>query len=440
MGWKEWLWEENIGKKVTAKVLRKVINGIVVEIESGVFAKIPLYELAWNPQDIKPFYDSIKIGEHIEVVITDVVRKELRIVASVKRLHDEAWKKLSEKYKIGQEVQGSVRALLPSGVFVYLSDGMEGFIPLSEISPHPVKKPEEALFVNDNVTCIVTKIDEERKNLDLSIKGYLKKVAEGGGKRYPLLKEDTSPPSEDRKSPIESVTIETPEIETEEVRIKKIEGIKRILVVEDEEGYRKSFQEMLKAMGYKVDVASNGKEGIEKVRKGNYSTAFVDIYMPDLNGFETMKAILKIKSNLPIVLITGRSELSDDITREDLTIPYAILQKPIGAEEISETLEKIAGGQKIHLPSQNRIHIPVMDEVSFSQTVSKAIADSPVGEYERVVEKIMDSTGASASAIFRMDPVTREIEIINSVGIDRERYERIKYQLQYSPGKQVESK
>lgn len=45
--WRKWLWKDNIGKRVeAAKVLRKVANGIMVELEGGVFAKVPEYELA----------------------------------------------------------------------------------------------------------------------------------------------------------------------------------------------------------------------------------------------------------------------------------------------------------------------------------------------------------------------------------------------------------
>ncbi|MEK9150421.1 MAG: S1 RNA-binding domain-containing protein, partial [Candidatus Desantisbacteria bacterium] len=354
MGWREWLWKENIGKRVTAKVLKKVDNGILVELESGVFAKIPFYELAWNPQDIISFSERTKIGDAVEVVITAIVPRELRIVASIKRLNDEEWKNISEKYTIGQEVRGSVRALVPSGAFVYLSDGMEGFIPLSEISPRPVKKIENALIVEDNVICIVTKIDAERKNLDLSIKGYLKKVAEEGGKRYALLKEEKEPPSEDRESPVESVPTKISETEVEESRIEKVEGIGRILVVDDEESYRKSFKEMLHAMGYEVDVALNDKEAVEGIKEKDYSTAFIDVYLPDLNGFEITKEILKIKPCLPIVLMTGRSELPD-ASQEDLTIPYVTLRKPIEAEKIIETLQNIADGRKSPPPAEEVI-------------------------------------------------------------------------------------
>ena len=75
---------------------------------------------------------------------------------------------------------------------------------------------------------------------------------------------------------------------------------KKILIVDDEHDVSKLLETRLKAKGYDVDLAINGKEGLDKVKTFNPDLIILDILMPVMDGFEFFKTIKKdqIKSLL----------------------------------------------------------------------------------------------------------------------------------------------
>ncbi len=79
----------------------------------------------------------------------------------------------------------------------------------------------------------------------------------------------------------------------------------RILVIDDEASVRDILTRMLRIKGHHVVTASNGEEGIEIFKKGNFDLVFTDLGMPKVSGLEVGKAIKNIDSNIPVAMITG---------------------------------------------------------------------------------------------------------------------------------------
>jgi DNA-binding response OmpR family regulator len=71
----------------------------------------------------------------------------------------------------------------------------------------------------------------------------------------------------------------------------------RILLVEDEQYLRELYQEILIEQGFKVETASEGEEGFNKLKQGGYDLVILDIILPKLNGLEIMR---KIRSDPPL--------------------------------------------------------------------------------------------------------------------------------------------
>ncbi len=90
---------------------------------------------------------------------------------------------------------------------------------------------------------------------------------------------------------------------------------KRILLVDDSELSRKKFSEILVSEGYAVDEAGSGAEVISMLEKQKYELILLDLNMPGLDGFGTLRLI---KSNslwkdIPVFALTGVSKSLDDI-------------------------------------------------------------------------------------------------------------------------------
>jgi len=80
---------------------------------------------------------------------------------------------------------------------------------------------------------------------------------------------------------------------------------KKILIVEDEEGLRLLYEEELKAEGYEVLTAGNGKEAIQKLEEEKPDLIILDIVMPVMDGLEALGQIVRKERKIPIILNTS---------------------------------------------------------------------------------------------------------------------------------------
>jgi len=79
----------------------------------------------------------------------------------------------------------------------------------------------------------------------------------------------------------------------------------RILIIDDDKFAREAAQILLRAKGYDVAVAENGKSGIAAVRAESFDVAIVDLFMPDMDGLNVMQAIRKLNPNMPLIAASG---------------------------------------------------------------------------------------------------------------------------------------
>ena len=77
----------------------------------------------------------------------------------------------------------------------------------------------------------------------------------------------------------------------------------RILIVDDDENIRKTMKAILEDEGYLVDMATNGKEALQKTNDTTYNLALLDIRLPDMEGVE----LLKLMKNNVCLLYTSPS-------------------------------------------------------------------------------------------------------------------------------------
>lgn len=86
----------------------------------------------------------------------------------------------------------------------------------------------------------------------------------------------------------------------------------KILVVEDEEGLRLLYEEELKAEGYEILTAQNGKEAIQQLEEKKPDLIILDIVMPVMDGMETLGRIVGRERKIPIILNTSYSGYQQD--------------------------------------------------------------------------------------------------------------------------------
>lgn len=80
----------------------------------------------------------------------------------------------------------------------------------------------------------------------------------------------------------------------------------RILVVDDDVAVQVTIRLLLERAGHSVVTASDGRNGLALCQTGEFDLLFLDIYMPAMDGFETMRLVREQQPRLPIIVISGR--------------------------------------------------------------------------------------------------------------------------------------
>ena len=100
---------------------------------------------------------------------------------------------------------------------------------------------------------------------------------------------------------------------------------------------------ILQKAGYEVDIVGNGQEAVEAVEKGNYDLVFMDVQMPEMDGFEATREIRNMQNGgsdyIPIIAMTAHAMRGD---REKCLAQGMddYISKPIDPKELFEKLEK----------------------------------------------------------------------------------------------------
>lgn len=123
----------------------------------------------------------------------------------------------------------------------------------------------------------------------------------------------------------------------------------KILLVDDSAVARRSVAAMLMGAGVDVDVAPNGREALRRLDPGLYDAVIVDIVMPEMDGFETIRAIRARDAELRIVAVTSRvpglgpSGNVDYLKFASAFGAHATLRKPFSRDELLTVLGLLPG-------------------------------------------------------------------------------------------------
>lgn len=115
--------------------------------------------------------DVLKKGQEIEVKILKVDLVKDRISLGLKQLQTDPWTLVEGKYQVGNTVEGRIVKLMDFGAFCELEEGIEGLIPISEMSwTKRIAHPKDILQVNDRVRVAVLALDVAKRKVTLSLK------------------------------------------------------------------------------------------------------------------------------------------------------------------------------------------------------------------------------------------------------------------------------
>ena len=141
--------------------------GAFVDI-GGADGLVHLSELSWSR--VKHPSEVLKPGDKVRVCILSVDSDRKRIALSIKRTQSEPWSTVSERYHLGQIVEGTITQLASFGAFARIEDGVEGLIHVSEMGDGRVQHPRDVVQEGQVVQARIIRIDPARKRMGLSMR------------------------------------------------------------------------------------------------------------------------------------------------------------------------------------------------------------------------------------------------------------------------------
>lgn len=184
------VWEEEqknilesykIGDVVEGEISALTPFGAFVKFGEGLEGLVHISEIVW--QRIDHPKDILKMGDKVKAQIIDLNKS--KIYLSLKRLIDDPWKLVKDKYKVGQVIKGQIHKVEPFGLMVKLDDQIHGLAHISDLSDKRVSDPK-TLLSKYNVGEIhgfeVISMEPAEHRLGLRLEGTGKKSKEGNEK------------------------------------------------------------------------------------------------------------------------------------------------------------------------------------------------------------------------------------------------------------------
>ena len=163
-----WLEAESkypLGSKVEGKVRGFTDYGAFVELDNNLEGMIHISDISWTKR-IAHSQDVLKKGQKVEVIVLSVDVQNRRIALGIKQLQPNPWPEIAAKYPLDTVLEAEVVNITDFGIFVKLSEDLEGLIFSGEID----KNSTQNLKPGDKIKVKVIKVDVEQGKIGLTTK------------------------------------------------------------------------------------------------------------------------------------------------------------------------------------------------------------------------------------------------------------------------------
>ena len=155
------------GQIISGEVARLTNFGAFVNL-GGVDGLVHISEMSWKR--IKHPSEIVRVGEPVDVRVLSVDKNKERISLSLKQARPDPWQEISRQFNIGSIINGKVTKLAKNYAFVEVMDGVEGLVPLSELSDFRVSKSSDVLQVGQEVKVRVIDLKADQRRMTLSVR------------------------------------------------------------------------------------------------------------------------------------------------------------------------------------------------------------------------------------------------------------------------------
>jgi small subunit ribosomal protein S1 len=153
------------GDKIGGKVRSLTDYGVFVGIEEGVDGMVHKSDLSWTVKVNNPG-DIFHKNDEVEAIILSINHDDKKVSLGIKQMWDDPWPEMLNNFPPGKVVQAKVFSVVDYGIFVRMSDGVEGLVPVSEVVEEEGKK----LKIGDEVEAEISNVDAVDRRITLTMK------------------------------------------------------------------------------------------------------------------------------------------------------------------------------------------------------------------------------------------------------------------------------
>lgn len=149
----------------------------------------------------------------------------------------------------------------------------------------------------------------------------------------------------------------------------------RLLLAEDEVSLSKAIVTILKRNNYTVDAAADGVEALEYLETNEYDGVILDVMMPRMDGISVLQKIRKCGSNVPVIILTAKSEVDDKVFGLD-SGANDYLTKPFASKELLARIRAMTRGNSAAAQTDSKL---CFGNITLNCATFKM--SSPVGDF-----------------------------------------------------------
>lgn len=156
-----------VGQKRHGKVTKIMSYGAFVDL-GGLEGLVHINNLSWKR--VESVEDMLQEGQEVDVYVLDVDRETRRIALALKDINNDPWQLISEDVYVDDVITGRVVRIIERGAFLEIREGVEAFLPISELSEDRVMKVTNVVNVGDEVKVKVLNFNPENRRMLVSKK------------------------------------------------------------------------------------------------------------------------------------------------------------------------------------------------------------------------------------------------------------------------------
>jgi two-component system, OmpR family, response regulator RegX3 len=116
-----------------------------------------------------------------------------------------------------------------------------------------------------------------------------------------------------------------------------------LLLVDDDSSVRDSLAKVLRAKGYRVLLAANGQQALDRFARGGIDLLILDLGLPRKSGWDVFERITTKNPFVPVIIITGQARQLDTAVAAGVG---ALMEKPLDVEQLLETIRRLLAEPK----------------------------------------------------------------------------------------------